>query len=59
VDGYSVLIVKTNQIGSKKKIRNIRHHFKSIIKQNDGAHPREYGYERLFEIIDSSDKWWF
>ncbi|MCJ8312180.1 MAG: lipase [Saccharospirillaceae bacterium] len=33
--------------------------YKLEAKQNDGAHPREYGYERLFNVIYSSDKWWF
>jgi len=33
--------------------------YKLEAKQNDGAHPRQYGYERLFNVIYSSNKWWF
>jgi len=33
--------------------------WQSEVSSNDGAHPREDGYELLSEFIKSWDKWWF
>jgi len=33
--------------------------YKKEITENDGAHPRGGGYEKLAKIIGSSEVWWF
>ncbi|MFK5891737.1 MAG: GDSL-type esterase/lipase family protein [Pseudomonadota bacterium] len=33
--------------------------YKKEITDNDGAHPKSKGYEKLANIIGSSEEWWF
>lgn len=33
--------------------------YKKEIANNDGAHPRSNGYEKLANIVGSSESWWF
>jgi len=33
--------------------------YRAEILSNDGAHPRNYGYQRISEIISHSGHWWF
>lgn len=33
--------------------------YREEIGRSDGAHPQNYGYEKLAEIVGNSGSWWF